>query len=454
MSTTADVVILGGGSGGYAAAIRSAELGRSVVLVEQGHLGGTCLHRGCIPTKALLHAAEVADNARAAAQFGVDLAFGGIDGSKVRAYQQSIVQRLHKGLSGLISSHGITVVNGRGYLADSHEVRVEDAVYTAPNVIVATGSKPKSLPGVITGARILTSDGALALETVPKSAVILGGGVIGVEFASIWASFGADVTIVEAMPRLVAGEDALMSKHLERAFRRRRITTRTNTKVVGVSETTDSTVVTLDTGDVLEADVVLVAVGRGPNTSAIGLEQAGIQLDRGFVTTNDRLQTTRSTVYAVGDVVAGPQLAHRGFQQGIFAAEDIAGLRPDPVDDTVVPRVTYSQPEVACIGLSEDAARERFGDVQTFVYDLAGNGKSQILKTSGVVKAVTHDDVIVGIHMIGDRTGELIGEAQLLVSLGVKPAEAARFVHAHPTQGEALGEALLALAGKPLHVHP
>jgi dihydrolipoamide dehydrogenase len=252
---------------------------------------------------------------------------------------------------------------------------------------------------------------------------------------------------------LVAGEDALMSRHLERAFRRRRITMKTGTRVVGVSDGAESATVTLENGDALESDVVLVAVGRGPNTSGIGLEQAGIELDRGFITTDDRLQTTQSAVYAVGDVVAGPQLAHRGFQQGIFVAEEIAGLRPDPVDDALIPRVTYSHPEVACIGLSEDAARERFGDVETFVYDLAGNGKSQILKTSGVVKTVTHDGVIVGVHMVGDRMGELIGEAQLLVSLGVKPAEAARFVHAHPTQGEALGEALLALAGKPLHVH-
>jgi dihydrolipoamide dehydrogenase len=453
MSTTADVVILGGGSGGYAAAIRSAELGRSVVLVEQSDLGGTCLHRGCIPTKALLHAAEVADSARTAGQFGIDLTLSGVDAEKVYAYQQSIVQRLHKGLSGLVASHGITVVDGRGYLADTHEVRVDDTVYTAPKVIVATGSTPKSLPGVTTGGRILASDGALALLTVPETAVVLGGGVIGVEFASIWASFGVDVTIVEALPRLVAGEDALMSRHLERAFRRRRITMKTGTRVVGVSDGAESATVTLENGDALESDVVLVAVGRGPNTSGIGLEQAGIELDRGFITTDDRLQTTQSAVYAVGDVVAGPQLAHRGFQQGIFVAEEIAGLRPDPVDDALIPRVTYSHPEVACIGLSEDAARERFGDVETFVYDLAGNGKSQILKTSGVVKTVTHDGVIVGVHMVGDRMGELIGEAQLLVSLGVKPAEAARFVHAHPTQGEALGEALLALAGKPLHVH-
>ena len=452
---SADVVILGGGSGGYASAIRSAELGRSVILIEENELGGTCLHQGCIPTKALLHSAEVADSARTAAQFGVDVTFGGVDLDKVLSYQNAIVTRLHKGLQGLVDSHGITVVNGRGRLVGPNGVEVDGEVITGGAVVLATGSSPKTLPGISIGGRVVTSDQALVLPTVPKKAIILGGGVIGVEFASVWASFGASVTIVEAMPRLVPNEDETVSKYLERAFRRRKIAAKTGVRVTEVAQDEDAVTVTLDSGDVLDADVVLVAVGRGPNTASMGYEETGVVLDRGFVVTSDRLRTTVPNVYAVGDIVPGLQLAHRGFQQGIFVAEEIAGLRPDVIDETGIPRVTYSHPEVASVGLTETAAREKFGDeIRTVVYDLAGNGKSQILKTSGAVKLVVAPDVVVvGVHMVGDRVGELIGEAQMLYNFGVDAAQAAKFVHAHPTQGEALGEALLAVAGKPLHVH-
>ncbi|MDF3305385.1 dihydrolipoyl dehydrogenase [Rhodococcus sp. T2V] len=455
MSRSADVVILGGGSGGYAAAIRSAELGRSVILIEENELGGTCLHQGCIPTKALLHSAEVADSARTAAQFGVDVTFGGVDLEKVLSYQNAIVTRLHKGLHGLVDSHGITVVNGRGRLVGPNGVEVDGEVITGGAVVLATGSSPKALPGISIGGRVVTSDQALVLPTVPKKAIILGGGVIGVEFASVWASFGASVTIVEAMPRLVPNEDETVSKYLERAFRRRKIAAKTGVRVTEVAQDDDAVTVTLDSGDVLDADVVLVAVGRGPNTASMGYEETGVVLDRGFVVTSDRLRTTVPNVFAVGDIVPGLQLAHRGFQQGIFVAEEIAGLRPDVIDETGIPRVTYSHPEVASVGLTETAAREKFGDeIRTVVYDLAGNGKSQILKTSGAVTLVAAPDgVVVGVHMVGDRVGELIGEAQLLYNFGIDAAQAAKFVHAHPTQGEALGEALLAVAGKPLHVH-
>jgi dihydrolipoamide dehydrogenase len=455
MSRSADVVILGGGSGGYAAAIRSAELGRSVILIEENELGGTCLHKGCIPTKALLHSAEVADSARTAAQFGIDVTFGGVDLEKVLSYQNTIVTRLHKGLQGLVDSYGITVVNGRGRLVGPNGVEVDGELITGAAVVLATGSSPKTLPGISIGGRVVSSDQALVLPTVPKKAIILGGGVIGVEFASVWASFGASVTIVEAMSRLVPNEDETVSKYLERAFRRRKIAAKTGVRVTEVAQDDDGVTVTLDSGDVLDADVVLVAVGRGPNTASMGYEETGVVLDRGFVVTSDRLRTTVPNVYAVGDIVPGLQLAHRGFQQGIFVAEEIAGLRPDVIDETGIPRVTYSHPEVASVGLTESAAREKFGDeIRTVVYDLAGNGKSQILKTSGAVKlVVAPDGVVVGVHMVGDRVGELIGEAQLLYNFEVDAAQAAKFVHAHPTQGEALGEALLAVAGKPLHVH-
>ncbi|MFD6061866.1 dihydrolipoyl dehydrogenase [Rhodococcus wratislaviensis] len=456
MSTrSADVVILGGGSGGYAAAIRSAELGRSVILIEENELGGTCLHQGCIPTKALLHSAEVADSARTASQFGVDVTFGGVDLEKVLSYKNTIVTRLHKGLQGLVDAYGITVVNGRGRLVGPNGVEVDGELITGGAVVLATGSSPKALPGISIGGRVVTSDQALVLPSVPDKAIILGGGVIGVEFASVWSSFGASVTIVEAMPRLVPNEDETISKYLERAFRRRKITAKTGVRVTEVTQDENAVSVTLDSGDVLDADVVLVAVGRGPNTASMGYEETGVMLDKGFAVTSDRLRTTVPNVFAVGDIVPGLQLAHRGFQQGIFVAEEIAGQRPDPIDETGIPRVTYSHPEVASVGMTETAAREKFGDkVETVTYDLAGNGKSQILKTSGAVKlVVAPTGVVVGVHMVGDRVGELIGEAQLLYNFQVDAAQAAKFVHAHPTQGEALGEALMAVAGKPLHVH-
>ena len=456
MSTTpADILILGGGSGGYAAALRAAQLGLTVTLVEQSELGGTCLHRGCIPTKALLHSAEVADSARSAAQFGVTATFGGIDIDGVHNYKNSIVSRLYKGLQGLVAGNGITMVNGRGRLIDANTVAVGDTTVSGKHIVLATGSVPKVLPGIDIGGRVITSDEALNLPWVPASAIILGGGVIGVEFASIWASFGTAVTIVEALPRLVPNEDETMSTYLQRMFRRRKITAKTGVSVAGVVSGAESVTVTLATGEVLQADVLLVAVGRGPNTAGMGFDESGVALDRGFVVTDDRLRTSLPGMYAAGDIVAGLQLAHRGFQQGIFVAEEIAGLSPTPIDETGIPRVTYSHPEIASVGLTEVAARAEFGDdVSALVYDLAGNGKSQILKTSGAVKIVTASSgQILGVHMVGDRVGELIGEGQLLYNLGVKPAEVARFVHAHPTQNEALGEALLAVAGTPLHTH-
>ena len=452
-STSADVVVLGGGPGGYATALRSAQLGLSVILVEEGEVGGTCLHRGCIPTKALLHAAEIADNARAAAQFGVNATFDGVDPQQLHAYKDSVVARLHKGLQALLPAQGVTVINGRGRLTGPNTVDVAGQTVTGGAIVLATGSAPKPLPGIEPGDRVITSDEALELRSIPRRAVILGGGVIGVEFASLWASFGTAVTVVEAEPRLVPHEDEAVSKHLERAFRRRKITAKTGVRVTGVEQTDEGVAVTLENGAVIEADLLLVAVGRVPRTD--GLEAAGITLERGFVVTDDPLRTTVPTVYAVGDIVAGTQLAHRAFQQGIFVAEVLAQRNPDPIDETGIPRVTYSRPEIASVGLTENQARIRFGDnVETASHDLAGNGKSQILKTSGTVKLVlAPSGAVVGIHLVGERVGELIGEAQLIYNLQIKPGEAAKFVHAHPTQNEALGEALMAAAGMPLHGH-
>jgi dihydrolipoyl dehydrogenase len=452
-----DVVILGAGSGGYACALRAAELGLSVALVEKGKLGGTCLHVGCIPTKALLHAAEVADSARDSEQFGVNATFDGIDMGGVNKYKDGVVSRLFKGLAGLVKGRGVTVVEGEGRLVGERTVEVNGARYVGRAVVLASGSYSRSLPGLeVDGHRVLTSEHALTLDHVPSSVVVLGGGVIGCEFASVWRSFGADVTIVEALPRLVAAEDEAVSKVLERTFKKRGIVSHVGTSFESVEHTDAGVRVTVSGGRTLDAELLLVAVGRGPSTSGLGYDEQGVVMDRGFVLTDERLRTNLDGVYAVGDIVPGLQLAHRGFAQGIFVAEQIAGLEPAPVDETAIPRVTYSDPEIASVGLDEATARSTYGDdaVETLTYDLGGNGKSQILKTQGFVKLVRRKDgPVVGVHMVGARVGELVGEAQLIYGWEAHPEDVAPLVHAHPTQNEALGEAHLALAGKPLHAH-
>lgn len=452
-----DVVILGAGSGGYACALRAAQLGLSVALVEKGKLGGTCLHVGCIPTKALLHAAEVADSARDSEQFGVNATFDGIDMGGVNKYKDGVVSRLFKGLTGLIKGRGITVVEGEGRLVSPSAVEVNGTTYTGRAVVLASGSYSRTLPGLeADGRRVITSEHALTLDHVPASAVVLGGGVIGCEFASVWRSFGADVTIVEALPRLVAAEDEAISRQLERAFKKRGIKLAVGSPFESVETTEQGVRVTVAGGEVIEAEVLLVAVGRGPSTTGLGYDEQGIETDHGFVLTDERSRTNVEGVYAVGDIVPGLQLAHRGFAQGIFVAEELAGLDPTPIDETGIPRVTYCDPEVASVGLTEAAARSTYGDdaVETLTYDLGGNGKSQILKTQGFVKLVRRTDgPVVGVHIVGARAGELIGEAQLIYNWEAFPEDVAPLVHAHPTQNEALGEAHLALAGKPLHAH-
>ncbi|ROR90414.1 dihydrolipoamide dehydrogenase [Nocardioides aurantiacus] len=451
-----DVVVLGAGSGGYACALRAAQLGLSVALVEKDKVGGTCLHVGCIPTKALLHAAEVADSARGSEQFGVRATLESIDMAGVNAYKDGVVSRLHQGLTGLVSSRGITVVQGTGRLTGPRTVEVDGASYSGRSVVLASGSFSRTLPGVeADGTRVLTSEQALGLTEVPRSVVVLGGGVIGVEFASVWRSFGAEVTVLEALPHLVPSEDEQSSKALERAFRKRGIRFHLGTRVESVEATDAGVLVTVEGGATHEADLLLVAVGRGPVTDGLGYAEQGVTLERGFVVTDERCRTSVEGVYAVGDIVPGLQLAHRGFAQGVLVAEQIAGLDPRPVEESTIPRVTYSEPEVASVGLTEAQARERHGDeVETLTYDLAGNGKSQILRTQGFVKLVRRTDgPVLGVHLVGSRVGELIGEAQLIVGWDAHPEDVAPFLHAHPTQDEALGEAHLALAGKPLHAH-
>src|SRR4051812_9794139 len=373
----------------------------------------------------------------------------------VNAYKDGVVARLYKGLQGLIKSRKITYVEGEGRLVSSTAVEVGGTRYEGRHILLATGSYARTLPGIeIDGTRVITSDHALQLDRVPSSAVVLGGGVIGCEFASAWTSFGVDVTIVEALPHLIPLEDESSSKLLERAFRRRKIGFELGSRVSGVQTTENGVKVDLENGKNVEAEIVLVAVGRGPVSSGLGYEEAGVAMDRGYVLVDEYCRTNVPTISAVGDLIPTLQLAHVGFGEGILVAERLAGLPVVPIDYAGVPRITYSEPEVASVGLTEAQAREKHGEVEVLTYDLGGNGKSQILKTQGAVKLVRQQDgPVIGVHMVGSRVGELIAEAQLIYNWEALPDEVAQLIHPHPTQSEALGEAHLALAGKPLHVH-
>jgi len=461
-----DLVVLGGGSGGYACALRAAELGKRVALVEKEKVGGTCLHRGCIPTKALLHAAEIADQARESTKFGIKTSFEGVEMPGVLSYQSSVVDRLWKGLQSTIASRKIDTIIGDGRLVSPTSVRVNDTVYEAGHIVLATGSEPRSLPGLeIDGTRVITSDDALRLDRVPRSVIVLGGGVIGVEFASVWRSFGADVTIVEMLPQLLPLEDESSAKHLQRMFRRRGISFELNSVFESVKHSDDGVTVTLVGGKTLEAELLLVAVGRGPVSSGLGYEENGVAIDRGFVVVDELCRTNVPTISAVGDLVTTPQpghpqLAHVGFAEGILVAERVSGLDVHPIDYHGVPRITYSDPEVASVGLTSAQIAEREIEFVEVNYPLGGNGKSVILQTQGSAKVFAEAGSdgsgpgrVLGVHLVGSRVGELIAEGQLIYNWDAEPSDVAQLIHPHPTQSEIIGEAHLALAGKPLHFH-
>lgn len=450
-----DLVILGGGSGGYAAALRSSQLGLSVVLIEADKLGGTCLHRGCIPTKALLHAGEVADTARESSTFGINTTLNSIEMTGVNSYKDGVIAKLHKGLQGLVKSRGITYVEGYGKLVAKNAVEVNGVRYTGKNVILATGSYARTLPGLeIDGKRVITSDHGTKLDYIPKSVIVLGGGVIGCEFASVWKSFGSDVTIIEGLPHLIALEDESSSKLLERAYRKRGIKFELGTRFKSHTVNADGVTVELEDGRTFSAELLLVSVGRGPVSANLGYEEQGVTMDRGYVLVDNKCRTNVPGIWAVGDLIPTLQLAHVGFQEGILVAEEIAGLNPRPINYDGVPRVTYSEPEVASVGLTTAQAKERGHDVVELNYDLAGNGKAQILGTSGSIKLVGQKNgPVLGIHMVGSRVGELLAEAQLIFNWEATAEDVAPLIHAHPTMSEAMGEAHMALAGKPLHAH-
>jgi dihydrolipoamide dehydrogenase len=454
---THDLIVLGGGSGGYATALRAAELDKKVALVEKDdRLGGTCLLRGCVPTKALLESASVMDHVNRSEEWGIT-ASGSVDWPAVLEFENGIVAKKVSGLEGLVKARGIEVVNGAAELAAGPAVKVGDRALSAPDVVLATGSFPRLLPGMEITDRIITSDEALRLDQPPSSVIVIGAGAVGVEFASIFRSFGAEVTILEALPRMVPLEDEDISKQLDRAFRKRGIKSFTGVKVLEWQDAGDHVEIVHESGGdrtTVSADLCLVAVGRGPVTQGLGFEEAGIELDRGYVKVDGSLQTSVPHVWAVGDVASTPlQFAHSAFLEGMNVAERIAGLDVPEIDYAGVPRVTFSTPEVASVGLTEAQARERGHDVETKSLNFQILAKANIVGEGGVCKVVAErgGGPVLGVHLLGPHATDMIAEAMLLTNWEAVPGDVAALIHPHPTLSEAMGEAFLALAGKPLH---
>jgi dihydrolipoamide dehydrogenase len=455
-----DVVVLGGGPGGYAAALYGAAAGLRIALVEEQRVGGTCLHRGCIPAKALLQTAEVLRTVRSATEFGVNVADPALDVRTSQARKHQVVDRLTKGLETLLKGREVTVLNGTGTVADAagRRILVSDGTEVAGNaLILATGSAARSLPGLdFDGSRILSSDHVLDLEEVPRRVAIIGAGAVGCEFASMLGDWGTEVTLIEALPRILPGVDAEVSVALTRALRRRNINAHAGVRVTSI-EGTRELAVTFEGQDgtnTVTVEQVIVCVGRAPRTQGIGLEESGVGVDRaGLVQVNDHMQTAVPGVYAVGDIVDTPQLAHVAFAEAIVAIKTILGEEVRPIEYDKVPWGIYCHPEVAFAGLTEEQARERGHDVVTAVQRFVGDGRALILgEPDGIVKIVAErDGPILGVHIVGPWATELIAEGYLAVNWEASPEEIAPLIHAHPTLSEVFGEATLALTGRPLH---
>ncbi len=452
-----DIVIIGGGPAGYATALRAVTRKLSVALIaERAEVGGTCLHEGCVPSKALLHAS--ATNAEFARLRGEGPILGeGLAIDDLQRLRRAVVARLHGGLLGLLKGSGIEMVEGRGRLDDDGIVTVDDGTTVhAGAIVIATGSRPRALPGVeIDGEVIVNSDAALTLGRIPRAPVIIGGGAVGVEFASMWNQMGASVTVIEVAERLLVGEDVATSDFLAQSLRRNGIQVLLSTNVRAVSKNgAESATIHLDDGSEIQTDLVLVCAGRVPNTAGTRADELGLTDDRGFIRVDPLGRTSRPGVWAVGDVIETLALAHAGFAEGFVVADAIAGLNPQPVDHHLIPRVTYSDPEVASVGLTEIEARERFGSIAVSVSSIAGNARALINDVQGQVKLVTTaGGELVGMHIVGPMATEMIGQAALATSWGAYIEEIAEVVMPHPTFGESIREALLAAAGLPFHGH-
>jgi dihydrolipoamide dehydrogenase len=472
MARTRDLVVIGSGPGGYVAAIRAAQLGLTVTVVEKdARLGGTCLHRGCIPTKALLHTADLLQETRRSAEFGVVAGEPKLDLPRAHAHKRKVVTKNAKGIESLLRKHSIEVAIGRGRLDGAGRVVVEGEggarAVDARHVLIATGSVPRSLPFLAEdGKRILNSDHILELETVPASLAVLGAGAVGVEFASMFAAFGSRVALIEVLPRVLPLEDDEVSAALERALARRKIEVLTATKATAAHARPPGVALDLASADgedgdkksatrVLEVETLLVAVGRRPLTEDLGLEAAGVELDKGFLRVDGMMRTSVPSIYAIGDVVATPQLAHLASAEGIVAVEHMAGLEPRPIDYDQVPSCTYCDPEVASVGLTERKARERGFEVAAAKFPFTASGKAAILgRGDGFVKVVreTRHDQLLGVHLLGPKVTELVAEAGVALRLESTNEDLYRAIHPHPTLAEAMMEAARVAAGIGIHI--
>jgi dihydrolipoamide dehydrogenase len=466
MADAFDVAIIGAGPAGYVGAIRAAQLGLKTALVEKDKkLGGTCLLRGCIPTKALLWTAELYAHIKHASDFGIELQNPVVNWVQAQKHKQKVVDKGANGIAFLMKKNKVTVLSGQGKLLGKgqFEVTAEGGgkeTHTAKNILIATGSVPKSLPNVpVDHQRIFNSDSILTLERVPKSLIVLGGGAVGVEFASIFNHVGSQVTIVEYLPHLLPFEDEDASKELERFFRRRKIDQLLGAKLEKVEVTEAGVKATIQTEggtQVVEAELMLSAVGRSPVTSDIGLENTNIKLEKGgFIKTDEVMRTTEPGVYAAGDVVPTPMLAHVGSAEGVLAVEHIAGKKVEPINYDLTPSATYCYPEVASVGLSEKKARERGYEVKTGVFPFSAITKASISNEGiGMVKVVSDKkyDEVLGIHLVGPHATELLAEACIALKLETTTEEIARTMHAHPTLSEILKEAAEATLGHPIHI--
>jgi dihydrolipoyl dehydrogenase len=461
-----DLAILGGGSGGYVAAIRAAQLGMRVAVVEEEKVGGTCLHRGCIPTKALLQSAALLDQMSHGARLGVSAGEVAYDHARASANKRDVVTRLHKGVEFLLRKSKVDTVAGRGRLAGAGRVAVAggaagEVELAARHVLVATGSRPRTLPGLeIDGTQVVTSDEALTLERVPRSALILGAGAIGVEFASLYRSLGAEVTVVEVLPRMVPLEDDDVGAEVQKQFESRGIRCLPGTRMLPdtLERNEGGIAISVDrdgSEERLQAELLLVAVGRGGNVEDIGLEEAGVGVERGAVAVDGRMQTSAAGISAVGDVAGGFQLAHKAMHEGVVAVEAIAGRDPHPIDPRLVPRTTYCTPQIGSVGLSEREARDAGFDVRTGTFPFRGNGRALIWGEPGGFCKVVADaatDDILGVHIVGHEVTELIAGPALGMLLEATPYEVSRAIAPHPTLSEVLGEAALAVSGEAIHL--
>ncbi len=456
-----DVIVLGGGTGGYSCALRAAQLGLTVGLVERDKVGGTCLHRGCIPSKALLQTAEVADHVRDAGDFGVSATLEGLEVAKVNEHKDSVVSAMYQGLQHALKARGVETIDGHGRLVDAGTVEVEGETFQADAVVLATGSVPREIPPApFDGERIISSDHALNLQEVPERPIVLGAGAVGMEFATVWNGFGSDqVTVIELEDRVLPLEDPDASREIARQFKKRGMELHTSAELSSADASDGGVVCTVQTGDgeeKIEGDLLLVAVGRRPVSEDCGYEEAGIELDRGFVTVDEFCRTSVDGVYALGDLIPTLGLAHASFAEGFLVADQLGALDVAPIDYAGVPRVTYSHPEVASVGLNEPEAKERFGDVEVQKYKFQTLARARMMNAEGLVKLVAIKDGdqagrVVGVHLIGPHATDLIAEGELIYNWEALPMDVARFVHPHPSLNEAIGEAHLALAGRALH---